>query len=89
MLYQRSLDIEHRLQTVLQLIQTGQYSTPELAAEIGVSIPTISRDVMALRQRGYDIRAERAGTEWHYILAAANSNHRRGKSLQQIQRKPR
>lgn len=89
MLYQRSLDIERRLQTVLQLIETGQYSTPDLADEVGVSVPTISRDVMALRQRGHEIRAERIGTEWHYILAAANSNNRRGKPLKQIKRKPR
>jgi predicted DNA-binding transcriptional regulator YafY len=89
MLYQRSLNIEHRLQNLLSLIETGRYSTPDLAQKLGVSIPTISRDVMALRQRGHDIRAERAGSEWHYILAAANSNKRRGKSLQLMKRKPR
>lgn len=34
MLYQRSLDIEHRLQLVLELIRTGEYSTPRLAERI-------------------------------------------------------
>ena len=43
MLYERSLEIERRLQTVLELIHTGDYSTPALAEEVGVSIPTISR----------------------------------------------
>ncbi|QDS97045.1 HTH domain-containing protein [Adhaeretor mobilis] len=68
MLYERSLQIETRLQTVLRLIETGDYSTPELAEELGVSIPTVSRDVTALRQRGHDIRAERSGAVWRYVL---------------------
>lgn len=68
MLYARSLAIETRLRRVLRLIETGTYSTPRLAEEVEVSIPTISRDVTALRQRGHKIRAERAGTVWHYRL---------------------
>lgn len=83
MLYQRSLDIERRLQSVLELIGTGQYSTPELAAEVGVSIPTISRDVTALRQRGHDIHAERIGATWHYVLRTHSASVRR------LRRKPR
>lgn len=78
MLYARSLAIEARLQAVLQLIETSDYSTPELADEIGVSIPTISRDVNALRQRGHDIRAERIGERWHYrLVEPSNENARR------------
>lgn len=69
MRYQRSLEIEQRLQTVLELIQTGQYSTRGLAAEIGVSIPTISRCVEALRERSHDIRAVRRNGTWQYVLA--------------------
>lgn len=88
MLYERSLGIEQRLQTVLQLISSGSYSTPELAEEVGVSVPTISRDVQALRERGYAIAAQRQGTTWHYTLKAANGN-KRSQSLQQIKRKPR
>ncbi len=68
MLYQRSFEIEHRLETVLDLIRTGQYSTPMLAQQLGVSIPTVSRYVSALRQRGYDICAERIGNGWRYSL---------------------
>lgn len=68
MLYERSLEIENRLDHVLRLIRTGRYSTPGLAEEVGVSIPTISRCVTALRGRGHDIRAEKNGNGWHYIL---------------------
>jgi biotin operon repressor len=68
MLYQRSHDIERRLQTVLDLIRSGECSTPMIADQLGVSIPTVSRDVTALRQRGHDIRSERHGDGWRYFL---------------------
>lgn len=67
--YQHSLEIHERLETVLQLIRTGRYSTPALASEMGVSIPTISRVVAALRARGHDIRAEKTRGGWRYLLA--------------------
>ncbi|MBE7558706.1 HTH domain-containing protein [bacterium] len=67
--FERSLEIERRLEDVLRLIRTGRYSTPMLAEEIGVSIPTISRCVTALRARGHDIRAERHEDGWRYVLA--------------------
>jgi biotin operon repressor len=69
MVYQRSHDIEVRLDRVLALIRTGKYSTPMLAEEVGVSIPTVSRCVNALRERGHDIRSERNAEGWHYMLA--------------------
>ena len=68
MAYQRSLEIADRLDAVLKLIRTGHYSTPMLAAKIGVSVPTISRIVAALRTRGYDIRSENGGNGWRYVL---------------------
>jgi len=68
MLYQRSLDIERRLQAVLRLIRSGQFSTPRIAEQLGVSIPTVSRDVTALRERGFNIRSERNGDGWRYVL---------------------
>lgn len=77
MLYQRSLDIERRLDAVLRLICTGGYSTPKIAQELAVSIPTVSRDVMALRERGYDIRSERAVDGWRYVLAHTPSEAER------------
>jgi biotin operon repressor len=73
MLYQRSLEIEQRLETVLRLIRRGRYSTPRLADQLGVSIPTVSRYVSALRERGYDIRAERQSRGWRFILAGKPS----------------
>lgn len=68
MLYARSLEIEQRLDHVLRLIKTGRYSTPMLAEEVGVSIPTISRCVCALRERGHDIRSEKHGSNWRYVF---------------------
>jgi biotin operon repressor len=68
MLYWRSLEIENRLDRILRLIRTGRHSTPKLAEEVGVSIPTISRCVRALRRRGHDIRAEKRVRGWRYVL---------------------
>jgi predicted DNA-binding transcriptional regulator YafY len=75
MRYQQTLEIHQRLETVLRLIRTGKYSTPALAEEVGVSIPTISRIVAALREQGHDIRAERAKNGWRYVLEKS-ANHR-------------
>ena len=66
--FERSLEIERRLDDVLRLIRTGRYSTPMVAEEVGVSIPTISRCVTALRVKGHDIRAERHDGGWRYVL---------------------
>lgn len=77
MLYQRSLDIERRLETVLGMIRKGTYSTPKIAEKLGVSIPTVSRDVTALRQRGHDIRAERGEDGWRYLLHEKKTNVQR------------
>jgi biotin operon repressor len=68
MLYERSLEIAQRLGTVRRLIRTGRYSTPKLAERLGVSIPTVSRYITALRKRGYDIRAEKHANGWRYVL---------------------
>lgn len=68
MQYQRSLVIEQRLEAVLRLIRTGKYSTPRLAEELGVSIPTISRCVEALRDRGHEIVAENHNGTWRFVL---------------------
>jgi biotin operon repressor len=67
--FERSLEIERRLDDVLRLIRTGRFSTPMLAEKVGVSIPTISRCVTALRLRGHEIRAEKREDGWRYVLA--------------------
>ncbi len=72
MLYKRFLEIEQRLETVLRLIRGGRYSTPKLAERLGVFVPTISRYAAALRERGYDIKAERQSGAWRYVLRAMN-----------------
>ena len=68
MLYERSLTIERRLHELLDLIQAGQHSTPELAKKLGVSEPTVSRGIAALRQRGYSIRSVKQSKHWVYEL---------------------
>jgi predicted DNA-binding transcriptional regulator YafY len=68
MLYRRSLEIEQRLDAAIRLIRTGRFSTPKLAEELHVSIPTVSRYVTALRARGHDIRAERRRDTWRFVL---------------------
>lgn len=62
------MDIEQRLARVLRLVGSGGYSTPMIAKELGISIPTVSRDVTALRERGHDIRSERRSGGWRYVL---------------------
>lgn len=68
MVYRRSHDIEMRLEEVLRLIRGGGYATPALAKSLRVSIPTISRCVTALRERGHDIRAVKHADGWQYVL---------------------
>jgi predicted DNA-binding transcriptional regulator YafY len=76
MLYERSLEIERRLETVLRLVRTGRYSTPHLAEHLGVSIPTVSRYINALRQRGYTIVARRTAKAWQYVLGRGTAADR-------------
>ncbi|MFO0875657.1 MAG: HTH domain-containing protein [Phycisphaerales bacterium] len=68
MQYQRSLDIERRLEAVLRLVREKRHTTPGMAKPLHVSVPTVSRDLTALRERGFDIRAERTKEGWHYKL---------------------
>ena len=75
--FERSLEIEHRLDDVLRLIHTGRFSTPMLAEEVGVSIPTISRCVTALRLRGHDIRAEKHESGWRYMVVGKKTSEKK------------
>ena len=76
--FERSLEIERRLDDVLRLIRTVRFSTPMLAEKVGVSIPTISRCVTALRERGHDILAERTNKGWRYFLVSTKSSESPG-----------
>lgn len=66
--YQRSLEIERRLKAVLLCVAEGDYSTSQIARKLGISIPTVSRNLSALRERGYAIHSERFGKRWRYVL---------------------
>jgi transposase len=78
MLYKRSLEIERRLEAVLALVRAGGYSTPMIAEELGVSVPTVSRAICALKERGRQIRAEKQSDGWSYVLdEPAGSSRRR------------
>lgn len=81
MRYKQTLEIHHRLETVLRLIGTGEYSTPALAETVGVSIPTISRIVAALREQGHDIQAERTSSGWRYVLKCPASSTNKSNQL--------
>jgi predicted DNA-binding transcriptional regulator YafY len=78
MAFERSHEIEQRLDHVLRLIRTRKFSTPMLAEHVGVSIPTISRIVAALRSRGHHIHAERKAGGWRYVLRHAAMSARTG-----------
>lgn len=73
--YERSQAIEQRLDQVLELVRAGGHSAGELADLVGVSVPTIGRDIQALRQRGHSVVSRRNGRRWQYALAPANGNH--------------
>lgn len=51
--FERSRQIENRLEVIYQLILRGQFSSLQIAEQVGVSVPTISRCVTALRAGGH------------------------------------
>jgi biotin operon repressor len=66
MIYGRSQMIENRLSAMLRLIRSGGQSTRSLAEKLGISQPTVSRCLTALRERGYTIRSVREDHGWAY-----------------------
>jgi len=70
MRYEKALGIERRLIELIRLLRGGSDSTPALAGKLDVSIPTIARDITALRERGYAIRAVRHTRHWAYELVS-------------------
>lgn len=69
-MYRRSQEIEQRLSALVALIRSGKYCTPALAAELGISPPTVSRCLSALRQRGFVIRAVKKEVGWAYEITS-------------------
>lgn len=70
MIYERSRRIERRLEELIGLLRSGGSSTPALAERLGVSVPTVSRCLAALRERGYVIRPVRRPRHWVYALVS-------------------
>lgn len=68
MQYSRLFTIEERLDRLVQLLREGGRSSPQLAEALDVSVPTVARDVKALREQGYQIEATRVGRGWQYSL---------------------
>ena len=89
MRYQQTIEIHQRLEAVLRLIGTGNYSTPALAEAVGVSIPTISRIVAALREQGHNIRAERNNGGWRYVLISPTPSRKEDSAKPRWKEAPR
>jgi hypothetical protein len=79
--YQQAIEIHEWIEELLGLIETGIYSMPVLAEEVGVSIPTISRIVTTLRKLGHDIRAEWHGSEWCYVISQFTAAHGNSRTI--------
>lgn len=70
MRYERSIAIQRRHDRLIELVRTGEFSSPDLARRLKVSEQTIYRDIDFLRQRGYTIRTEKDADGWAYHLNA-------------------
>jgi DeoR/GlpR family transcriptional regulator of sugar metabolism len=70
MRYRRSLAITNRHDRLIELIRSGEFSSPDLAKKLKVSEQTIYRDIDFLKQRGYVIRSEKHADGWAYHLLA-------------------
>lgn len=68
MRYERALAIAARLDRLIELIRSGDFSSPDLARKLGVSEQTIYRDIVFLKERGYSIRSEKDADGWAYRL---------------------
>jgi biotin operon repressor len=70
MRYGRSMAIARRHDRLVDLIRSGEFSSPSLARKLKVSEQTIYRDIDFLKQRGYSIRSEKHADGWAYHLLA-------------------
>jgi predicted DNA-binding transcriptional regulator YafY len=79
MRYGRSLAIACRHGKLIELIRSGEFSSPGLARKLKVSEQTIYRDIDFLKHRGYSIRSERHADCWAYHLLAEPATVSNGK----------
>jgi biotin operon repressor len=70
MRYERYLAIAGRHERLIDLIRSGEFSSPDLAEQLGVSEQTVYRDIDYLKQHGYSIRSQRHTDGWAYHLLA-------------------
>ena len=68
MRYERTSAISKRHRSLLRLICKGDSSSRALAKCLGVSEPTVNRDIEFLRGQGHSIKAVRVGRRWAYRL---------------------
>lgn len=66
MRYERTTAISERHTLLIGLIRRGELSSKSLADELGVSEPTVNRDIEFLRSQGYEIKAVRVDRKWAY-----------------------
>lgn len=72
MRYDRAVAISKRHEDLLALVESGTYSADALATKLGVSTPTVNRDILFLRQQGHPIVAVKVSSKWAYQLASAS-----------------
>ena len=77
MRYERTMAIAKRHEALLALIDRGCYSCPQPAEELGVSSPTVARDIVFLRRRGCGIESARWEGRWAYELTAKPEDRHR------------
>ena len=79
MRYERALGISERHERLIDLVRTGEYSTPALAEKLCVSEQTIYRDIDHLKNSGYSIRPQKHSGGWAYHLLTEPSKASSGK----------
>lgn len=80
MRYERAVAISKRHEELLALVRSGSYSSPALAKKLGVSEPTVYRDIYFLKRQGHCIESVRSSANWAYRLPTEekSSRHRQG-----------
>lgn len=71
MRYERTTAIADRHTSLLDLMRGGDLSSKRLAKKLGVSEPTVNRDIEFLRSQGYEIKAVRVDQRWAYRIIEA------------------
>lgn len=76
--YQRSHQIEQRLEALITLLRGGPHSARNLSQLLHTSHPTLARCLKALRDRGYVIRSVRHAEGWCYELHSDTATAHQG-----------